>query len=417
MLESIKKYAKPFDSINDLDPLIESIGDAKYVLLGESSHGTSEFYTLRAELTKRLIVEKGFSFIAVEGDWPSCQNINRYIKNIGSPNRYENEVLQTFNRWPTWMWANEEIYELVKWLKNFNQQSKKTNKVGFYGLDVYSLWESMDEIIKYLDRTGNSGLKEARTAFSCFEPYNRNNESYAVSAGYLSENCIKEALELLTVIRKNKWKYDDDDENSLNMEVNSLVTVNAEEYYRTMVLSDSKSWNVRDIHMVEALNAVMKFYGDDAKVIIWEHNTHVGDARATDMKNAGMVNVGQLIRQQNYPEDVYIVGFGTHSGTVIASTEWGVDYLVTNVPAAQPGSWEDLMHKAGARNQYLLFTDENREKFSKTVGHRAIGVVYRPEQEQYGNYVPSIMSSRYDGFIFVDKTHALHPLAKESLVH
>ena len=200
------------------------------------------------------------------------------------------------------------------------------------------------------------------------------------------------------------------------MEVNALVTVNAEEYYRTMVLSDSNSWNVRDTHMVEALNTVMKFYGDDAKVIIWEHNTHVGDARATDMKNAGMVNVGQLIREQNKPEDVYIVGFGTYSGTVIASTEWGVDYQVTNVPPAQAGSWEDLMHKAGARNQYLLFTDKNRENFSKTIGHRAIGVVYRPEHEQYGNYVPSIMSSRYDSFIFVNKSNALHPLSLESLV-
>ena len=402
---------------HDLRPLIESIGDAKYVLLGEASHGTSEYYTLRAELTKRLIKEKGFSVIAVEGDWPSCQNINKYIKNIGSTNKDINQVLQGFNRWPTWMWANEEISELVEWLKSFNQQSKRTNKVGFYGLDVYSLWESMDEIIKYLERTGNSGLKQARNAFSCFEPYNKNNESYAVSAGYLSENCIKEALALLTAIQKNKWKYDDEEENSLNMEVNALVTVNAEKYYRTMVLSDSNSWNVRDTHMVEALNAVMKFYGDDAKVIIWEHNTHVGDARATDMKNAGMVNVGQLIREQNKPEDVYIVGFGTYSGTVIASTEWGVDYRVTNVPPAQTGSWEDLMHKAGARNQYLLFTDKNREDFNNTIGHRAIGVVYRPEHEQYGNYVPSVMSSRYDSFIFVNKSNALHPLNLESLVY
>lgn len=417
MLESIKKYAKPFDSIHDLDPLIHAIGEAKYVLLGESSHGTSEFYTIRAELTKRLIKEKGFNVIAVEGDWPSCQRINRYIKNIGSPNRDVREAFEDFNRWPTWMWANEEIIELVDWLKNFNQQAKRNKQVGFYGLDVYSLWESMDEIIKYLERTGNSGLNQARNAFSCFEPYNRNNESYAVSAGYLSENCIKEALALLNTIQKNKWKYDDDEESSLNMEVNALVTVNAEEYYRTMVLSDSKSWNVRDIHMVEALNAVMKFYGDDAKVIIWEHNTHVGDARATDMKDAGMVNVGQLIRQQNYSEDVYIVGFGSYSGTVIASTEWGVDFRVTNVPQAQPGSWEDLMHKAGARNQYILFNNDNREDFKETIGHRAIGVVYRPEYEQYGNYVPSVMSSRYDGFIFVDKTNALHPLALESLVY
>jgi erythromycin esterase-like protein len=415
MFESVKKYTKPFESVDDLDPLLAAIGEAKYVLLGEASHGTSEFYTIRAELTKRLIKEKGFSVIAVEGDWPSCQSINRYIKNIGSQNDVRG-ALESFNRWPTWMWANEEIIGLVEWLRTYNQQTKRKNKVGFYGLDVYSLWESMDEIIKYLERTGNSGLQQARNAFSCFEPYNRNNESYAVAAGYLSENCIKEALSLLTTIQKNKWKYDDEEENSLNMEVNALVTVNAEEYYRTMVLSDSKSWNVRDIHMVEALNSVMKYYGEGAKVIIWEHNTHVGDARATDMKEAGMVNVGQLIREQNYPEDVYIVGFGTNSGTVIASTEWGVDFRVTNVPRAQPGSWENLMHKAGAFNQYLLFNDDNRKEFQQTIGHRAIGVVYRPEYEQYGNYVPSVMSSRYDGFIFVDKTHALHPLELGSLV-
>lgn len=415
MFESVKKYAKPFETVDDLDPLLAAIGDAKYVLLGEASHGTSEFYTIRAELTKRLIKEKGFSIIAVEGDWPSCQSINRYIKNIGTETDVRG-ALESFNRWPTWMWANEEIIDLVEWLRNYNQQTSLKNKVGFYGLDVYSLWESMDEIIKYLERTGNSGLAQARNAFSCFEPYNRNNESYAVSAGYLSENCIKEALSLLNTIQKNKWKYDDEEENSLNMEVNALVTVNAEEYYRTMVLSDSKSWNVRDIHMVEALNAVMKYYGEGAKVIIWEHNTHVGDARATDMKEAGMVNVGQLIREQNYPEDVYIVGFGTNSGTVIASTEWGVDLRVTNVPEAQAGSWENLMHKAGAFNQYLLFNDVNRKEFNQTIGHRAIGVVYRPEYEQYGNYVPSVMSSRYDGFIFVDKTHALHPLKTGSLV-
>lgn len=417
MIESIKKYASPFESVDDLDPLLEAIGDAKYVLLGESSHGTSEFYTVRAELTKRLITEKGFSVIAVEGDWPSCQSINRYIKNIGSPVSDIRDAFKNFNRWPTWMWANQEIIELVQWLRNYNQQSKGKNKVGFYGLDVYSLWESMDEIIRYLERTGNSGLKQARNAFNCFEPFNRNNESYAVSAGYLSENCIKEAITLLSSIRKHKWKYDDEEENSLNMEVNALVTVNAEEYYRTMVNSDSKSWNVRDIHMVEALNAVMKFYGEGTKVIIWEHNTHIGDARATDMKDAGMVNVGQLIREQNLEDDVYVVGFGTNSGSVIASTEWGVDYRVMNVPSAQAGSWENLMHKTGASNQYILFNDQNREEFNKTIGHRAIGVVYKPEYEQYGNYVPSLMSSRYDGFIFIDKTHALHPLVTENLIY
>jgi erythromycin esterase-like protein len=417
LLDSIRKLAKPFDTVEDLDPLIKQIGDAKYVLLGEASHGTSEFYNVRAQLTKRLIEEKGFSIIAVEGDWPSCQRINRYIKGIDSNKISSTEVLEAFKRWPTWMWANQEIVDLIAWLRIYNQKAKQNKKIGFYGLDVYSLWESMDEIIHYLEKTGSSGLKQAKSAFACFEPFNRNNETYAVSAGYLSDDCIKESLALLASIQKNKWKYDDDQESSLNMEVNALVTANAEKYYRTMVTSDSESWNVRDMHMVEALNSVTKFYGEDAKVIIWEHNTHVGDARATDMKKEGMVNVGQLVREQNRPEDVFIIGFGTNSGTVIAAEEWGADFRIINVPSAQTGSWENFMHKSGAFNKYLVFTEENREQFNKTIGHRAIGVVYRPEYEQFGNYVPSVMSQRYDGFIYIDKTNALHPLLLEKMAH
>lgn len=413
---AINKYAKSFDTVEDLDPLIEAIGNAKYVLLGESSHGTSEFYSLRAELSKRLIKEKGFSFIAVEGDWPSCQSINQYIKGFSQTTKDVRKVLESFNRWPTWMWANQEIIHLVEWIKDYNQQNNSSQKVGFYGLDVYSLWESMDEIISYLERTHSPSLKEAKKAFSCFEPFNRNHEYYAVSAGYLSENCTKEALELLSSIQKNKWKFDDDQEMSLNMEVNALVTANAEEYYRTMVKSDSKSWNVRDHHMVEALNSVMNFYGEKAKVIIWEHNTHVGDARATDMKDDGMVNVGQIIREQNGAEHVFIVGFGTYSGTVIASTEWGKDFQIMQVPPAQVGSWESLMHKTGAANKYLLFTNQNRHEFSTIIGHRAIGVVYRPEYEHFGNYVPSYMSQRYDSFIYFDQTTALHPLVLEHVL-
>ncbi|MEH7077016.1 erythromycin esterase family protein [Neobacillus drentensis] len=416
MIKAISKYAKPFDTVNDLDPILDAIGDAKYVLLGESSHGTSEFYSLRAELSKRLIKEKGFSFIAVEGDFPSCQSVNQYIKGFNQQTKDVRSVLTSFNRWPTWMWANEEIIGLIEWLKDYNQQNKSAQKVGFYGLDVYSLWESMDEIIKYLEKTNSSSLKEAKNAFSCFEPFNRNHEKYAVSAGYLSEDCTKEALELLASIRKNKWKFDDEQESSLNMEVNALVTTNAEGYYRTMVKSDSKSWNVRDQHMVEALNTIMNFYGKDAKVIIWEHNTHVGDARATDMKDEGMVNVGQIIREQNGEDNVFIVGFGTYSGTVIASTEWGSDFQITKVPPAQLGSWESLMHKSGAVNKYLLFSDQNRDEFSTIIGHRAIGVVYRPEYEQFGNYVPSNIGKRYDGFIFFDQTKALHPLVLEQVL-
>jgi erythromycin esterase-like protein len=416
MYESIKTFAKRFDSINDLEPFINAIGDAKYVLLGESSHGTSEYYTLRAELTKRLIKEKGFSFIAVEGDWPACQSINHYIKGFNHIKKDAEEILEAFDRWPTWMWANREIIDLIEWLRNYNEHNTKKEKVGFYGLDVYSLWESMDEILRYLEKNNLPGLNEARNAFSCFEPFNRNHESYAVSAGYLSENCIDEALELLSSIRKNKWIFTDNQESSLNMEVNALVTANAEKYYRTMVKSDSESWNIRDRHMVEALEAVMKFYGDNAKVIVWEHNTHVGDARATDMFNEGMVNVGQLIREQTDEKDVFILGFGTYSGTVIAATEWGADLKITEVPQAQVGSWEYLMHKVGSFNKYLIFNEDNRKNFTTMIGHRAIGVVYRPEYEHLGNYVPSSMCNRYDGFIFIDQTSALHPLALEKVI-
>ena len=369
MIKSIQKYARPYRSMADLDPIIEALGDATYVLLGESSHGTSEFYTIRAELTKKLIIEKGFTIIAVEGDWPACQSINRYIKGFDQTKTDIKEVLEKFDRWPAWMWANLEILGLIEWLRDFNHQNAKKEKIGFYGLDVYSLWESMDEIIRYLEKSHSPGLEAAKKAFSCFEPFNRNHESYAVSAGYLSEGCLDETLQLLSSIQKNKWKYEDDQESSLNMEVNALVTAHAEEYYRTMVKSDSESWNIRDRHMTDALEAIVKYYGEGAKVIVWEHNTHVGDARATDMKNDGMVNVGQLIREKYGRENVFILGFGTYSGTVISAPEWGMVFQITNVPPAQSGSWEALVHQTGAFNKYLLFNGQNEEEFNNVIGH------------------------------------------------
>lgn len=414
--QAIKNFAKPFQNIDDLDPVFKAIANAKYVLLGEASHGTSEFYTIRSEMTKRLIRDKGFTFIAVEGDWPACQEVNRYIKGYAHQEKNIREVIQVFNRWPRWMWANEEIIDLIEWLKNYNQSLSPEKKVGFYGIDVYSLWESMDEIIQYLEENGLPGLQEARKAFSCFEPFKRNHESYAVTAGYLSEDCMEESLQLLLSVQRNKWLFEDNQESSLNMEVNALVTAHAEDYYRTMVKSDEESWNIRDRHMVDALEAIMRFYGTSAKGIVWEHNTHVGDARATDMKEEGMVNVGQLVREQNNSDDVYIIGFGTYSGTVIASTEWGHEVKITQVPQAEFGSWEYQLHHSGAFNKYLLFNSNNVKYFQNVVSHRAIGVVYRPEYEQYGNYVPSVIGERYDAFIFIDQTNALKPVTLGQVV-
>jgi erythromycin esterase-like protein len=410
--ESIKKHAISFETNEDLSPIIDAIGDAKIVLLGEASHGTSEFYTVRAELSKRLIAEKGFTLIAVEGDWPSTQHINRFIKGSGEAEQTVQEVLKAFNRWPTWMWANEEIADFVSWLKAHNKQKESHHKVGFYGIDVYSLWESLDEVITYLSTTNPDSmeLELAKKALSCFEPFNGHPENYALSSVNLSQACVDEVSQLLTSLRANEAHYKDDHEADLNLKMNALVAKNAEEYYRAMVRSDELSWNIRDEHMVEAINEIMDYHGKEAKIIIWKHNSHIGDASATDMEASGMINVGQIIRGQNRRENVYTVGFGTHRGTVIAADQWGIPFKQIEVPAAIKDSWEDVMHTSGAFNKLLFFNEHNRHLFVDWIGHRAIGVVYNPEYEAYGNYVPSKIGNRYDAFIYMDQTKALAPL-------
>ncbi|WP_110927040.1 erythromycin esterase family protein [Bacillus massiliglaciei] len=410
IVQAIEEYAVPLTGSRDLDRLVRQMGDPRFVLLGEASHGTSEFYTTRTEITKKLMKEKGFTFVAVEGDWPACQAVNRYVKGYDKETKSARELLRGFDRWPAWMWANEEIIDLIEWMKEYNQ-SVPPVMAGFYGIDVYSLWESMEEVIRYLTKIHSPELEAAKKAFSCFEPFNRNHEKYAVSAGIYQEHCIDEAARLLTAVQQKKGEYPHQEEQDLNLQVNALAVYNAENYYRTMVVHDDRSWNIRDMHMTDALNEVMNYYGHTGKAIVWEHNTHIGDARATDMKEAGMVNVGQLLREQNLPGDVYTIGFGTYSGTVIAADEWGVPFDIKTVPPAMNGSWEDAMHQSGAYDKMLFFTEENKRHFQKRIGHRAIGVVYQPEYEQYGNYVPSVLSDLYDAFIFIDHTKALRPLS------
>ncbi|CAH0346400.1 erythromycin esterase family protein [Bacillus sp. CECT 9360] len=410
LAENIKDHSVPFENRDDLDTLVNQIGDAKIVLLGEASHGTSEFYEVRAELSKKLIQEKGFSIIAVEGDWPASQKLNRYIKGYDTDSNSAEEVLRSFNRWPTWMWANQEIAQFVEWLKEHNNTQPDGQKTGFYGIDVYSLWESMDEVIRHLEKINSPDLPLARKAFTCFEAFNRNHEKYAIASAVYSEGCVEEVTNLLNRINQNRNLHQYEEENGLDLKINALVTANAERYYSTMILNDESSWNIRDLHMVEALNEVMDFHGPEAKVIVWEHNTHVGDARATDMADNGLINVGQVVREQNRPEDVYVVGFGTHSGTVIAAEQWGVEFEEKIVPKAQLDSWEDVLHRSGAYDKMIFFNDENRHLFSSRIGHRAIGVVYNPEYEHLGNYVPSVISERYDAFIFINESRALKPL-------
>ncbi|WP_419393104.1 erythromycin esterase family protein [Cytobacillus praedii] len=409
-IQAIQSFAHPLNDLRDLDVLLKGINNKKFVLLGESSHGTSEFYHLRTELSKKLILEKGYTFLAVEGDWPSCQKVNEYIKGWDLKSNHARDVLQAFSRWPTWMWANEEMVEFIEWLKAYNQRQPLERKVGFYGIDVYSLWESLDEIVNYLEETNSPEVEAARKTIACFEPFNRQPEKYGVSAAFYSDGCQDEVIKLLTDISLKRNIYLDNEESGLNLEVNALITANAESHYRTMITDDKESWNIRDRHMVETLNRIMMFFRNQAKGIIWEHNTHVGDARATDMGDEGIVNVGQLLREQEGDENLYIIGFGTHRGSVIAADQWGKNFKQMMAPPAQAGSWEDLMHRANAKNKILLFNNENRHVFNHPIGHRAIGVVYNPLYEHLGNYVPSKMSERYDAFIYINNTNALHPL-------
>lgn len=410
LVDQIKQYAVPFTNASEMQPLIKKAANSRFVLLGEASHGTSEFYTYRAEITKQLIQSHNFSFIAVEGDWPACYEVNRYIKGKAPEYSCAEDVLKkSFNRWPSWMWANEEMIDLIEWLYTYNQSQTK-KKIGFYGLDVYSLYESMEAIVDYLQKIDSPDLDKALQAIECFDPYHRQPENYGISAAFYGEDCMEEVLELLKSMQKNRQLEPNDPESDLNMKINAIVTSNAEHYYHTMVTNDNESWNIRDRHMVEALEHVAYFFGEQAKGVVWEHNTHIGDARATDMAEEGMVNVGQLLREKYGQEHVYSVGFGTYTGTVIAAKKWGVTPEIMRVPKGVRGSWEEAMHLSGAANKYLLFTNDNKDLFNGNTGHRAIGVVYHPEYEQHGNYVPSKLSERYDAFIHIDTSKALSQL-------
>lgn len=411
----LEAVSHPLKTDADLDPLLDLVGDSQYVLLGEASHGTSEYYTWRARLSKRLIREKGFSFIAVEGDWPDCYQINRYIKQYDHADRTPQDVLQTFTRWPTWMWANWEIVALITWLQDYNAAQPPEHQVGFYGLDVYSLRESLSAIVDYLETNMPDALASAKEAYHCFEPYGEDGQSYAFRTAFVPNSCEDEVVEMLRRLREEVEHYPGDPEGTFSAEQNAWVAVGAERYYRTMLRGSAASWNIRDVHMADALDRLIDYHAARSpdtppKAIVWEHNTHIGDARATDMVNAGMVNVGQIVRERHNTDGVVLIGFGSQRGTVIAGDEWGAPRRVMSVPPAQPGSWEDLLHEMGTEDKLLrLDQAQGSEAANARRGHRAIGVVYDPSHE-FGNYVPTILPARYDAFLYIDQTETLHPL-------
>ena len=412
IVDQIRKHTVKLDTAADLDPLMERIGDSQYVLLGEASHGTHDYYTWRTHITKRLIAEKNFSFVAVEGDWPDCYKLNRYIKGYPGSGADAKTVLQSFDRWPTWMWANWEVVALAEWMHKHNKLLPSNKKVGFYGLDVYSLWESMDAIMNYLEKTDPMALKTAKKALNCFAPYiGQEGSMYGYASYMIDSSCEREVVDLLSEIIRKLPMYNTDHETVFSTEQNAFVAVNAERYYRTMIKDGAGSWNIRDNHMFDTLNRLVEFYGANSKVIVWEHNSHIGDARATDMRKDGFINVGQLVKEQHENKGVVRIGFGSYEGTVVAGRQWGGKMEKMKIPPAKKGSLEYLLHEIGSPNQLLLTENlKNIAAFSKPIDHRAIGVVYDPVHEKDGTYVPSYMTQRYEAFIFIDRSEALHPL-------
>lgn len=398
----------PLRTEKDLDVLLERIGDARIVLLGEASHGTAEYYQWRAALSQRLIREKGFDFIAVEGEWADSYRVNNFIKGPAADSAAAVAVLRQYDRWPTWMWGNYEVASLISWLNAHNQG--QSAKVGFYGLDVYCLWESMTELMPYLKGPHAALRDEAQQVHRCFQPYSADAQQYALAVADAAASCRAETARLWRSVQKLGGDTPAT-EAQFVLEQNALVALNGERYYRAMVTDGAASWNIRDRHMVQTLQRLLDFHGPDAKAIVWAHNTHVGDARYTDMAAGGMVNVGELVRKAYGQENVYIVGFGSYQGSVIAAGAWGAPIEKMEVPPAQQGSWEHLLHGLGPANKIIL-SEAIRDLafFKRPVGHRAIGVVYHPQQEHRGNYVPSVLPRRYDAFIYIDRTSALHPL-------
>jgi erythromycin esterase-like protein len=422
---AIGRIAQPLGGAPaDYDALLNLIGDARFVLLGEASHGTHEFYHRRAEITRRLIEEKGFVAVAVEADWPDAYRVNRHVKGIDDgPGAEAVDALAGFQRFPTWIWRNADVLDFVGWLREHNDNLKPgAPKAGFYGLDLYSLFTSLAAVIEYLEKVDPAAAERARARYACFEHFGVDSQAYgyATSLG-LSPSCEKEVVYQLSELRRSAADYATRDgrlveDEFFYAEQNARVAKNAEEYYREMFRGRVSSWNLRDRHMagtLEALAAHFERQGQRAKIVVWAHNSHLGDARATELGQAGEVNVGQLVRER-YGGDAVLVGFTTYEGTVTAASDWDSPAERKRVRAALPGSYEKVFHDVGVGRFYLSLRGENEA----TVGlrkprlERAIGVVYLPETERMSHYFFARLPEQFDAVLHFDETRAVEPLER-----
>ena len=403
---------EPFNSLEtaNLDPLLERIGNARVVLIGEATHGTSEFYKLRSRITSELIVKKGFKFVAIEGDWPDAARIDHYVRHF----EYPSSEWTAFSRFPTWMWRNEDVREFVDWLRIHNTGIPPDARVAFHGLDLYSLYSSIRSILKYLDEVDPATADIARERYGCLTPWQTDPATYghaALSRSYRS--CEAEVVGMLgDLSRKHREYAEHDGERFLDAIQNARLVANAERYYRVMYYGSRESWNLRDTYMFETLQTLQDFYGSDNKAIVWAHNSHVGDAAATEMSVRGEINIGSLCREK-FGDSVYSIGFGTDNGTVAAASSWDGPMEIKSIVPSSDGSYEKLFHEVGLPGFLLglrhLSSSSLRKDLSKPRLERAIGVLYRPETELSSHYFQAVLPQQFDEYIWIDTTQAVQP--------
>ena len=424
-VEIVRGIAQPLTgSSDDYEALLDLIGDARIVLLGEASHGTHEFYAERAAITKRLIGEKGFTVIAIEADWPDSSRVHRYVRGA-SDDTDPNEALLGFRRFPTWMWRNTVMVEFIEWLRDFNQHvNSKRAPTGFYGMDLYSLHASIDAVLAYLEKVDPDAAKRARGRYSCFDHFSREPQEYgyAATVGAI-ESCEDEVVEQLVELQRKGTEFLSRDrevaaEELFFAEQNARLVKNAEKYYRSMFRGRASSWNLRDQHMAETIDALVAHLDGSRqpKAIVWAHNSHLGDARATEMSQHGELNVGQLVRER-FGSEAVLIGFSTNHGSVTAASDWGARAERKRVRPALQGSYEKLFHEIGLPRFWINLrdADERIDVLREPRLERAIGVIYRPETERLSHYFQARLSKQFDAVIHIDETHAVEPLERTSI--
>ena len=421
-VEAVRDAALWFPPTQDgLAPLLDLIGDARIVLIGEATHGTDDFYRIRAKLTNALIRSKQFNLVAVEADWPDAYRVNNWVR-LASEETGPAAALDDFVRFPRWMWRNTVVVDFIEWLRSYNSRRMASDRVGFYGLDLYSLHSSIDAVLKYLSKVDPEAAARARRRYSCFEAFGTDAAQscgYAATLG-LSRSCEDDVVAQLMEMRKAAHVYARRDgrvaeDEHFYAEQNARLVLNGERYYRTMFAGHVESWNLRDTHMIETLDSLLAWTTERsgyARAVVWAHNSHLGDARATQMGECGELNLGQLSRQR-HGGTVFVLGFTTHTGTVTAAREWDEPSERRRVRPSMPGSYERLFHETGLE-RFILPTAESREALADSRLERAIGVVYKPETERASHYFRARLGDQFDAVIHIDTSSALVPLERWS---